>query len=365
MGVYQKGNRWYIDYYLPEGRRKREVVGHVDKITRSLAEKALKARAGEIVQGKFNLEKAKKPILFDKLLERYLGWAKDNHKAPENDTHLTKPLLAYFEGKTLSSITPWLVEKYKSERKAQGKTPATINRELTVLKRMFNLACEWGLATSNPVSRIKFMQIPKEIPRTLKDWEFARLYQAAPSHLKPVLLTGYLTGMRKGEILKLKWGDIDFEMGYILVRDSKNNEARAIPIDETLKKELLGLKERATCKYVFTYEGKPMKSLRRSWYTTLKHSGIDKCTFHHLRHTFASNLVVGQKEDIITVMELTGHKDIRMLKRYSHTREEYKKKAIKRLGDSLKLEVIDTSLDTTPFEPKFKEADIIELSKQK
>ena len=67
MGVYQKGNRWMIDYYLLDGTRKRESVGHVDKITRTLAEKALKARVGEIVQGKYNLEDTRKPIKFDQL----------------------------------------------------------------------------------------------------------------------------------------------------------------------------------------------------------------------------------------------------------------------------------------------------------
>jgi len=84
MGVYIKGNRWYIDYYY-NGKRKREVVGHIDKITRSTAEKALKARVGEIVQGKFGLEKVMKPILFSRIVEEYLNYAKDNHRSYKRD----------------------------------------------------------------------------------------------------------------------------------------------------------------------------------------------------------------------------------------------------------------------------------------
>jgi hypothetical protein len=70
------------------------------------------------------------------------------------------------------------------------------------------------------------------------------------------------------------------------------------------------------------------------------------CRFHDLRHTFVSNLIVGEKEDFETVMSLSGHKDLRMLKRYSHTREESKKAAISKLGNRLKSTGMDTYLDT-------------------
>lgn len=73
---------------------------------------------------------------------------------------------------------------------------------------------------------------------------------------------------------------------------------------------------------------------------------IGKCRFHDLRHSFRSNLIVGEKEDFVTVMELTGHKDMRMLKRYSHTRESAKRSAIDKLGNRLNLIVMDTPLDT-------------------
>ncbi|GBD38498.1 Tyrosine recombinase XerC [bacterium HR37] len=86
---------------------------------------------------------------------------------------------------------------------------------------------------------------------------------------------------------------------------------------------------------------------KRAWKTALKKSGIAYCRFHDLRHTFVSNLVVGEKEDLTTVMELSGHKDIRMLKRYSHTGEEAKRTAIGKLEERLNRAVIDTSLDTS------------------
>lgn len=337
--IFKHGNSWWIAYYIG-GKQVKERVGAVGVVTKGQAEEALKARIGEIVQGRFNLEKAKKAIIFDKVMDKYLEWATDNHKSAERDVEAFKVLLKYFGGKNVQDLTSWLVEKYKSDRKTQVK-PATINRELTVLKRMFNLAIQWGLATSNPVQGVESLPVSKGIPRALKEWEFQKLYDSASPHFKPILLCAYLTGMRRSEIIRLKWEDVDFETGYIIVREAKNNEARAIPIEDTLKKELLRLKENATCGHVFTTpEGTPYKyrdAFKRAWKTALKKSGIRKCRFHDLRHTFTSNLIVKEKEDLITVSELTGHKDIRMLKRYGHTREEFKKEAIRKLGASLKL----------------------------
>lgn len=135
MGVFVKGNRFFIDYYV-NGRRKREVVGHVDKITSSMAEKALKARAGEIVQGKFNLQQTKKPVPFEKLLDRYLEYVRNNYRAHVRAEGMRNIFLAHFDGMNLSQISFWHIEKYKSDRKAMGRKPSTVNRELTILKRM-------------------------------------------------------------------------------------------------------------------------------------------------------------------------------------------------------------------------------------
>lgn len=350
MGVFVKGNRWFIDYYFPDGRRKREVVGHVDKITRSVAEKALKARAGEIVQGKFNLEKTKKPMQFDILLDTYLDWAKAHHKRPDRDFAAAKPLLSFFGGKVIGNINLWLVEKYKAERKAQDKKPETINKELGVLRRMFNLAMEWKTIGSNPIRGMKLLKVPKFEARVLKDWEVEKLYQSSSPHFKPILLCAYMTGMRRGEIARLKWENVDMEDGNIHVVETKNNESRSIPIASSLLDALKEIKGKAKTEFVFTtHEGNPYTHptvWKRAWGTAVRHSGIGNVRFHDLRHTFVSNLIVREKEDFRTVMELSGHKDTSMLKRYSHTQQEAKKAAIEKLEIRLNLSGMDTSLDT-------------------
>lgn len=104
---------------------------------------------------------------------------------------------------------------------------------------------------------------------------------------------------------------------------------------------MLELKKNSICEYVFTTKtGNPYTSntaWKTVWTNTLKQSGIEHCIFHSLRHTFISNLIVDEKEDYITVMNLSGHKTIRMLVRYSHTHEKAKQAAVRKLGKNIAL----------------------------
>ncbi|MDA2918597.1 tyrosine-type recombinase/integrase [Desulfobacterota bacterium AH_259_B03_O07] len=370
MGVYKKDNRWYIDYYQPDGKRKRETVTipgvDPNHINRQDAIKALSIRKAQIAEGKFDIAQTDKPVLFEKLMDMYLQWAKDNHKAPERDISASKPLLSVFKGKNINSINLWHVEQYKSNRKSIGRKPETINKELGILRRMFNLAVQWKFISSNPLKGLKLLKVPNFKPRVLKDREFQKLYDSASKHFKPILLCAYMTGMRRGEIAKLRWEDVDFEDRYIHVVESKNNEARSIPVSGMLMNTLKELKKSSETDYVFTtHEGKPYTHVtvwKTVWNNALKKSGIEKCRFHDLRHTFISNLIVREKEDFATVMSISGHRDISMLKRYSHTHEEAKKIAISKLEKGLKFETMDTYLDTKAKIEDKGDSEIIDLT---
>jgi integrase len=372
MGVYVKGNRWYIDYYV-NGKRKREVVNITGKdpatITLRDAEKAFSIRKAEIAQGKFDITKTEKPVKFEKLIEAYLEWANENHKSPERDHSACKNLLTHFSGKNIYSLSLWEVEKYKSHRRKQGRKQETINKELGIMRRMFNLALQGVLSIKvgkNPVQGIKLLKVPKTKPRTYKPLEFQKLYESASSHFKPIVLCAYLTGMRRSEIARLRWQDIDFEDKTIYVAETKNDEPRTIPMSESLFDSLLEMKNDAIGEYVFTTpDGNPYTSLsawKRAWSTALRNSGIEKGRFHDFRHTFISNLIVNEKEDFATVMALSGHKDISMLKRYSHTQEEAKRVAIQKLGKHVKITTMDTYLDTKADIDPLSDNTIIELT---
>ncbi|MGE5443057.1 MAG: hypothetical protein ACM3SR_00440, partial [Ignavibacteriales bacterium] len=81
-------------------------------------------------------------MLFDKLFDRYLEYVKNNYRASFRVEEMGKVFLEHFGSKNLAQINSWHIEKYKSDRKALGRKPSTINRELTILRRMFNLAIQ-------------------------------------------------------------------------------------------------------------------------------------------------------------------------------------------------------------------------------
>jgi integrase len=245
------------------------------------------------------------------------------------------------------------IEKYKSERKKIGRKPETINKELGAIRRMFNLALEGALKVKigkNPIHGIKLVKVPRRKHRIYKDWEFQSLYGAAPNHFKPILLFAFMTGMWRSEITNLKWNNVDLEDRYIHVVETKNGESRSIPINDALLDVLCDIKRVSKSEFVFTtHQGKPYTSKsawKTVWSKTLKKAGIENGRFHDFRHTFCSGLIVDEKEDYITVMGLSGHKDIRMLKRYSHTHEDAKKAAIEKLGKRMTTTTMDTFLDT-------------------
>jgi len=143
-----------------------------------------------------------------------------------------------------------------------------------------------------------------------------------------MIIVAINTGMRRGEILSLKWDRVDFQREIITVVRSKNDGVRYIPMNKRLTKELKAVKINAAGEYVFSKEsGEPFKDIKNGFWGALKRSGIEKCRFHDLRHTFASHLVM-KGTDITTVKELLGHKTISMTMRYAHLSKEHKQQAV-------------------------------------
>jgi integrase len=353
MATFKKGNRQYIDYYLPNGNRKREVVKikgvDPERITRQDALKCLSIRKGEIAQGKFNIDSTKRHVLFEVFLGDYLEtYSKPNKKSWDRDETSAKALLRFFTGKTLQQITGWLIEKYKIHRQnedTQYRRPpsvATINRELALLKHMLSKALRENIISSNPAKEVKlFPERPNKL-RVISGDEFLKLYNQASDFLKPILVIAINTGMRRSEILNLTWDDVDLVKRYIYVGDTKNNDYRIIPINETLLKIFKALKSESQNNCLFANgNGEAVKSVKTAFWGALRRSGIPHCRFHDLRHTFASNLVMAGV-DIVTVQELMGHKDISMTRRYSHPTPDHKKQAVEKLNQI----AMDTYLDT-------------------
>lgn len=335
MGIYCKETKdgklsWYIEYRV-EGRKVRECVGQSKKT----AEKALAVRRAEILQGRYKLKREiKSPSLVD-FAKEYLECAKADKKESsyKRDIVSLNQLLPVLGSYRLSKITPFMLERYKQERLKQAKG-ATINRDLTCLKRMFNLAIKWGKASHNPVREVKFFKEEPYKERILCEEEIERLLAQCKGLSYGIALTALNTGMRLREILDLTWEDVDCINGFLTIAQSKNGRIRKIPLNSTLW-EYLSILQRLNG-YVFPCP----KSLRpystfgfRSIFQrALKRAGINGCRFHDLRHTFATRLT-SRNVDLPTVQELLGHSTLNMVKRYAHPTPEHKKKAVELLTE--------------------------------
>ena len=330
MAIYKKGDNYYIDYYV-DGRRKREKVG----TSRTLAKKALEVRKGEIARKKYKLPQKRVSLLFEEFVPIYLDYVRGYKKSFDRDQSTVRILTKKFHGKRLDAIHPFLVEGYKIERRKQVK-PATVNKELGCLRHMYNMAIKWDYAEKNPVREVKFFKENNQRLRYLSSEETRALVEACAPHLRPIVIVALNTGMRRGEIFDLKWSNVDFKNRMIRVVESKNGESRIIPMNDEVYRTLMEHKERTNTELVFANKrGKRYRSVHFSFSSAVRRAGIRDFHFHDLRHSFASNLVMGG-EDLVTVKELLGHKSIQMTMRYSHLSQKHKMAAVQRLGNLYK-----------------------------
>jgi integrase len=200
-----------------------------------------------------------------------------------------------------------------------GRNEVTINRELAFLRNLYNKAIDWGKAADNPLRKVRFARENNGRIRFLSPEEEVRLLAFCESQLKPLVITALHTGW-KSELLSLTWEDVDFEKRGITVRAgyAKNGESRTIPMNDVLTATLEEVRIHAMeSGSVFrNRKGTPYRSFRTAFERAVRKALISDFTFHDLRHTFASRLVMSGV-DLPTVKDLMGHKSINMTLRYS------------------------------------------------
>lgn len=329
MAVYRKGKNYFIDFYV-NGRRKRESIGESKK----LAEIVFKKRKVEVAEGKFLDIKKQEKIKFEDFADEYLRMHSVQNKSYREDVNNIKILKRFFGGRYLNEITALDVEKYKAERIKTVK-PATVNRGLAVLRSMYNRAIEWKKIKENPCNTVRLFKENNQRLRYLEQAEINKLLDNCSGNLKGIVTVAVFTGMRRGEILNLKWTDCDFQRDVIRLTDTKNDEIRAIPMNEQIKTALIRIRRHPTSPYIFCKcDGSPYGDVDKSFFTALKKSDIIEFHFHDLRHTFASQLVMSGV-DLNTVRELMGHKSLAMTLRYSHLSSDHKRRAVDILGQRM------------------------------
>lgn len=336
MGLYKRGRVWWMSFNV-NGRRVQRTTETSD---RKLAEAILGKTQTKIIEGKYFDVLEEKERTVSEMLERYL----EEHSSRKSLTDYRrnraslKHILPYFGDRTLAEVTPKLIAAYKAKRYEEKSAPATLKKELGLMRAAFNLAIqEWEWCRENPFRRIKMDQVNNERVRYLSDDDFKKVLDQCPEWLKPVVMVARYTGMRRENIVTLRWDQVDLFRKVILLDRTKNGDRLGIPICETLMEvfKSLGKVRHLRSNTVFTganglhYSG---NAVGMAFGRACKSAGISDFRFYDLRHTFASSLV--QKGvDLYRVQRLLGHRDGRMTQRYAHLAPENLREAIRVLDE--------------------------------
>jgi integrase len=332
MGIFRRHGQYYINYYY-RGRRKREMVGP----SKGAAIQALSIRLAEIAQGKFKIMAKRGAMTFDGLVDKYRELISVHKRGHHVEKYIFKNLAEYFGDFRVFDLSAEDAERFKAAR-AKSVKPATVNRELTVLKHMLTKAVEWELILDNPFRRVRSLSVAKCVERVLSYDEETKLLAACDRVrsrvLRPLILLALHTGLRRGELLSLEWSRVDFDQRALRVINAKSSAGnRIIPMNATVHTLLSDLLKKTTSPLVFPSNRKPGEKLldvKKGFKKAVQLAGIPHFRFHDMRHTFATRLVRAGV-DIVSVQHLLGHSKITMTARYAHSLADAKIAAVTKL----------------------------------
>jgi integrase len=337
---------WWVRYVDEHGRLHREKVG-----PKGLALKVYQKRKTQVQERRFFPERIRrKEVLVADMIDDYLARVKGRMRSYVNWKRYAKNWKAALAGKTLRAVSPGDVERRAARLRDKGLADTSVNRELTFLRCLFNVAIADGKADTNPVLRRFFVKENNQRVRYLKDEEERKLCEAVGETEWPKVAFALLTGFRQGNQFRLRWTDVNFDAGTVCARRSKSGEDYIIPMSDDLRALLSALPSRLRSEWVFPSETGATalgakNCMHRVFVPAVKRAGIEDFRWHDLRHTFASRLVMAGV-DIRTVQELMGHKTLAMTMRYAHLSAAHKLDAVQRLNRP-KTEVrTDTTTDT-------------------
>jgi len=370
LRVRESGHASWVFTY---GRSKKVTLGRADAIPPAKARLLAEQVIGDLAHGKDPaVERRKKRASSLRVFveQQYRSWAEAHRKTGEETV---ERVLAVFDdgilSRRMSELSPFLLEQWRTRRRKAGIRDSTINRDLDALRTVLSKAVEWRLITEHPMREVKRTRIdirgrlrylsPEEEKRLraalverdearhdgrrrFNAWRAARgyktlpPYEGYPDHLSPIVLLALNTGLRRGELLGLRWADLDLTAARLTVRGltAKSGITRYVPLNTeavtVLQKWQKGRKVEGDVLVFPGPTGEPMTTLKTAWQPVGKAARLKDFTFHDLRHTFASKLVQAGV-DLNTVRELLGHADIKMTLRYAHLAPEHKAAAVAKL----------------------------------
>ncbi|RJO73119.1 MAG: site-specific integrase [Myxococcales bacterium] len=347
MTVRKRNKKYLVDFWFthPDGRRERiRKASPVDsrrgaeQYERELQQRLLDGSTG-------NQKEVKVPTLKEFEAEFMENYALAHNKPSEvtaKRTILRHHLIPSFGDLPLDRIGKREIKQYRGAKLKAGYNPKTINNHVAVLRRM--------LAEAEELEIIRYVPSVRRLPVGPAKLDFLsfeeadRLIQAADGEWRTMVLVALKTGLRQGELLGLQWADINFETGQMQVSRSvfrgqvgtpKSNRGRSVPLCDDVLEALEAHRHRRG-PYVFCNgKGRLLTDnlckapLIRAW----KGAGLRPVSWHMLRHTFASHLVM-KGAHIRAVQDLLGHSDIRVTMRYAHLSPDVARDAVQLLNSA-------------------------------
>ena len=359
MAVRKLGeNKYQVDFRY-RGKRYVRIVRAPNK---KQAEAVVAKYKLSEAQGQYLEVPDKSGLLLSKLAEEYMeyyGKVSKKKSSYKRDITSLKHILPAIGRFYVDDVSYETVLKYKAMRVQQvskrGRTtaPATINRELALLKSIFYYGIKVNKARINPVRGVGLLAENNQRIRYLTLEERVALHQNAAPHLQSMMLIAENAGLRLSEILYLKkrkfpwkeyvkhlpgkeYGEIpdsylDWENLTIAVEQSKSGKTRRVPMNRTLTDCLRSYMVGSGSVFVFSQaDGRPYRNIRTAFTNAVERAGLADFTFHDLRHDFASQLTMKGVSQF-ALMELLGHTSTTMSNRYAHLSPEYKRHAVELL----------------------------------
>lgn len=369
LRVRNSGRAFYAVAY---GRGKKVTLGRADTLTPPEARVLAKQVLGDVAHGRdpqAERRKRRAGSIRTFIETQYQPWVETHRKTGAQtvarvlavfpDTLLNRPLV---------EITGFQLEQWRTSRRKAGRVDTTVNRDLDALRAVLSKAVEWGVVDKHPMKPVKRAKVDaigrlrylspdeeqrlrkalevrdearREGRRRFNAWRAERGYttlpevEGYPDHLTPVVLLALNSGLRRGELLALTWGDVDLLSAMLTVRgeSAKTGLTRYVPLNTEAVTLLRSWRPANAAAGALVFPGPDgfrMFSLKTAWSKVVSAAKLERFTFHDLRHTFASKLVQAGV-DLNTVRELLGHTDIKMTLRYAHLAPQHKAAAVAKL----------------------------------
>ncbi len=297
--------------------------------TRAAAVQWVRSIDYEMDQGLFVSRNEAETTTVGELLSRYLGEYTPHKKGAGPEACRIRKLLRHpLSKRFIASIRGLDIARYRDER-LQTVTAGSVRRELTILSHLFEVSRkEWGIFVHNPIRDIKLPPNNKARDRRLHDAEngddgeetrlFAACRHCRNPYLLPIVQLALETAMRQGELVGIRWQHVNLKRRTAFLPDTKNGASRNVPLSNVAIAVLTALPRSINGE---VFPGVTTQAIKKAFIRAVRRAGIEDLHFHDLRHE-ATTRLFERGLNIMEVSSITGHKDLQMLRRYTHLRAE-------------------------------------------